>query len=288
MSNEKKTDKVVSTNFLTEKNTVLEKFEYYKGKMKNKEIIEIFFSAADPEGNLYIYDNGIRIQLDNIDIKGTIYEPRYRANALTNKYAVMVKSVDEEKKEVRVSHNKAKRLTKKELIKEIDDAIKKSEPMTVIAVVKHIKDNNYCIIDIGGVGIAGKINIGEWTETFTGNYRMATQRGEIIKVVARKKVLFDGKLTYDCSRKDAIEVSPWAGIEDRLPKDTVVNITCTSKENKKFWGIIEGIDELNVYCEYPDKEKNLFIQVGAKYQGYIYAVNEETELLKARVFKALG
>lgn len=279
-------DKVVS-GFIKEKDKVEETLNLYEEMMKNKEIMSIKFASADKSGNLNIFINGVNVRLDNIDIKGRIYEPRYRLNALSRTYEVVVKSIDREANQINVSHYKAKQITKNELIKEIDQAIKNKEQIEVLAVVDHVKDrNNYCLIDIGGVGIRGKIKVGDWSATYTSNLSRAARRGDVIRVAVTGSGMFDGKATYDCSRKLVLE-DPWIGVEERFPKDTAVNVTCTSKADKNFWGMIEGLDEINVYCEYPDDDKNLFIAEGIIYQGYVSAVSEDTKLLRVRVHKAL-
>lgn len=280
-------DKTI-TGFIKEKDKAEETLNIYIEKMKSKDVFDFKFATADKQGNLSININGVKVRLDNIDIKGKIYEPRYRLMALSKTYKVVVKSVDKENKEVFVSHRKARSITREKLIKEIDNAIKNKEQIEVLAIVDYVKEsNNYCLIDIGGVGIRGKIKVGEWSSTYTSNYKRAAKHGDIIRVVVMSSGMFDGKVTFDCSRKAALDENLWKGIEERMAKDTAVNVTCMIKAANNFWGEIEGLDEINVYCEYPDADKNLFIAEGITYQGYVSAVSEETKLLRVRVHKVL-
>jgi hypothetical protein len=276
--------------FIKETNVDKERLDFYEVKMKSKEILELKFSLADKVGNLYFYEGDIRVQMDNLDIKGTIYNVRYRSNALANSYPVIVTSVDREKKEIHVSHKEAREMTKEELIDEIDAAIEKKEPLTVIAKVIKIQGkagSSYAIVDLGGVGITGIIKMKDWSTVFTSDLRLVAKHGDIIKVVVKNRVLWNGKPGYSCSRGEALEVDPWSGIEEKLQKGTFVNVLCICKRDKNFFGKIEGIDEINAYCEYPDKEKNIEIVEGISYQGFVAAVSENNKLLRVKIFNRL-
>lgn len=268
----------------------MDRMDYYEDMMHRKEILEMKFSLADISGNLYTYDGDIRIQLNNTDINGTMYKAKYRANALANLYPVVVTSIDRDNKVVNVSHDEAKETTKEELLEEIEAALNANETLFVNAKITGIKGgvgSGYAFIDIGGVGILGVIRKKDWSTAFTSDLSLVAKRGDIIRVAIKKRVTWNGKPAYGCSRAEALGFDPWRGINNKLPKNTVVNVVCISKTPKNFFGKIEGIDEINAYCEYPDSERNIKIEVGKSYQGFVYAVNEATKLLRLRIFKQL-
>lgn len=277
--------------FIKEKDTDKEKLDFYSRKMNTKDVIVMKFSSADTAGNLFLYEGNIKIQLDNTEIYGKVYDQRYRSNALRKSYPVVVTSVDQEKKEVHVSHSAAKETAKEEVIAEIDKSLENDEPITISAKVVGIKGEpgrNHAIIDIGNVGITGIIRMRDWSTVFTSDLRLVTKPGDIVKVVIKRKIRWNGTPAYSCSRAEALGFDPWKGIEQKLPKNSVVNVTCISKRPKNFFGKIEGIDEINAYCEYPEPEKKIEIVDGQSYQGYVAAVKENTKLLRVRIFNKIN
>lgn len=276
--------------FLNYPDRVEATLDFYESKMKSKEIFTKQFSMADEEGNLIVYEDAIRVQLDNLDINGKMYQPKYRANALAGTYHVVVTSVDRKKNVVHVSQNEAKALTKEELDNDLNKAIENNAPMVVLARVTKIRGkagSSYAVINIGDVGITGVIKMGDWSSVFTSDLHLVTKSGDIIKVAVKKKIFWDGKPGYSCSRGDALGFNPWSGIEEKLPEGTLVNVTCIDKRTKNFFGMIDGIAEINAYCEYPNPDKNIEIENGEKYQGKVYRVSEEKKLLRVRIFKKL-
>jgi len=283
---------VITRNELVIENDIaMDRLDLYERKMNNKDLIELRFDSIDIDGNLYIIDDEVRVQLDNIDIKLSYKRARYRAAVLDIPYMVMVMSVDRLKKVVHVAHNGIKDIIREELKTNINNSIDKKHPLTVMSKVTRIKGNagsNHIIVDLGNIGIIGVIKMKDWGIAFTDNIRMETRYGDIIKVKVIKQILWNGKPAYSCSRKEAIEEDPWNGIEARLPKNTLVKVKCTSKTLKNFFGKIEGITGINAYCEYPDEVKNIEIAIGDIYEGYVSAVNEETKLLRFRIMKKLS
>ena len=57
---------------------------------------------------------------------------------------------------------------------------------------------------------------------------------------------------------------------------------------KSFFGSVEGLKDIEVFCEYPMKQTDskgnpLIIEEGRLYMGMIYRVSEERRMLKARI-----
>lgn len=264
--------------------------ESYMDMLNSKQVIEKKFSMADKDGNLYIFEDGYKIQLDNDQVSGKRYDPYYRNRYLKNSYSVVVKSVDAEKKIIHVSQVDAKELTKDELIKEIEESIERNEKceMTVrLTSIAGDRNRSYALVDIGGVGILGVIKLKDWSPVYTSDLRRVAARGDVFRVVVKEHIYWNGKKGYACSRAEALGFDPWEKIEEKLPEQTIVNVTCEEVTPKNFFGKIDGIAEINAYCEFPASEKNIKVVVGEKYQGYVAKVNEKTKLLRVRIFKRL-
>ena len=87
---------------------------------------------------------------------------------------------------------------------------------------------------------------------------------------------------YECSRKLALTDDPWKDIEKKVARNTTVKVFCTDTTDKAFFGRIQGIDEVNCYCEYPD-DPTIRIAPGIKYTGYVAKVSEEKQIIRIRI-----
>lgn len=234
-------------SLINENNGEISKLDFYRDKMNNGKLIELKFESVDVDGNLYIYDDEVRVQLDSYDIDLTYKKAKFRAAALDVPYLVIVKSIDYIRKIVHVSFGKSKEMIRKELLAELNYAIEKNEPYTIFAQVIRIKGeagSNYTIIDLGNVGVIGVIKMKDWSITYTDNLRLETWPGDIISVKIIKQIRWNGKPAYSCSRRETINVDPWNGLEARLSKNTAVRVMCTSKTMKNFFAKLKGLVEL--------------------------------------------
>lgn len=276
--------------FIKESDLIKDRLGYYEEKMKTSNIFDMKFSSADANGNLFIFDGNARVQMDNLEVNGVEYDKRYRAKILESKYPVIVTSVDRITKVVHVSHNEAKKISKEELKAEIDKAISEEKPIDIMARIISInsgKNKNYAVVDIGGVGLEGVIRKKDWSTVYTSDIGLVARVGDIIKVRVLKDVMWNGLPAYSCSRGEALGFNPWEGINQKMPVGTVVNVTCISKVARNFFGKIDGINEINAYCEYPEPYRNITVLEGGIYQGKVSKVSEETKLLRIKIFKQI-
>lgn len=264
----------------------------YTKKMARKEIFKMSFTCADEFGNLYDYHNGVRVQMDNKQITGFSYNPKHKAQHLGVNYTVTVVDVNEETKTVKVSSFAALKGPREQLEKALKVGIENERYLRVPAVVvgtNKYKDKNnsftVALINIGGLGIPGAIRLAEWSTAYTKTFWHTIQAGMNIEVVVTGQQNWKTGDVFDCSRRLALDFNPWENIEERLPAKTSVIVKCTSKEARNFFGIIDNLPEINVYCEYPDPGSNIRIVEGAEYVGYVYRVREESKLLKVRILR---
>lgn len=260
--------------------------EEYEKRMKDKSVFKTSFPCVDEKGNLYVYESDIKIQMDNRDIDGFGYNAKYRSDKLTESYAVVVVSVDKKAKLVKVSSNQAKEEPRKKLEEALRKGIEAKEFLRVPAIIVSIVGNgSIALINIAGLGLAGSIRLAEWSPAYTKTFYNAVQTGSEVEVVVTGYGKWESGQIFDCSRKKTINIDPWKDIEKKLPVRTVVRLKCISKEARNFFGVIESVPELNVFCEYPDEESGIMIATGIEYTGYVAKVSEENKLLRVRIIK---
>ena len=67
-----------------------------------------------------------------------------------------------------------------------------------------------------------------------------------------------------------------------------MKIRCLSKRENHWFGEINGLDDIQVFAEYPSQRHNFAIVPGMEYMGTTYYINASERSLKARVFQALS
>ena len=145
-------------------------------------------------------------------------------------------------------------------------------------------------LDLCGVGIPAFVYIGNWKKTYTESLRGKAAYGDIIDVKVLERVeRKNGMYYYSCSRKELVQ-DPWESQElsEKYHKGDIVKIRCISKRENNWFGEINGLDDIQVFVEYPSERHHFAIIPGMEYMGTIYYINQEEHSLKARVFQALS
>lgn len=260
----------------------------YEKKKDTKELFECEFGCASPMGDLSSeLDCGVKIVMRKSDTDPTLiklYDPSGRL-ALT--YKAMVKSIDYDTNTIYVSSTHVKEECRNDLIDAIENGIATNEYIVVPAVVAKIVPgesgrDSVLYINVARLGIFGIIRLSEWSTCYTESFEYFTKVGDVVNVVVLSKADWKTGTVYNCSRRLAMTKDPWVGIENHLPKQTKVRITCTSKRENNFFGIVKGVPDIKILCEYPD-DKSIQINVGQEYVGFVYKVNEKTHMLAARI-----
>lgn len=269
----------------------------YRGYKEKDQHFKLTFDQADTNGNLVFFDKDIKVIMKSNDINGVSYNPRYKSDKLKIPYCVKVIDFDEKNKIVNVSHHSA-RLEKKPIVEqEIAGRLEKKESGIEVRgkVIKiKTKEKKGMVEDIGvwldlcGVGLMGYVFIGDWSPTYTQSLRDVTEHGSVVNVVIKDKKIFDsGFQYYVCSRKELIE-DPWSEkLENKVHEGDIVKIKCISLEENHWFGQIAGVDEIQVFTEYPSSIHAFKIIPGHEYLGKIYHMNVKERSLKARVFQWL-
>lgn len=281
-------------------------------RKKDSEIIfQAKFTAADQNGNMaYFVREGnttYKIVMLAEDRVGGVVGGDNKKNSrqrlsLDRPFPVMVKSIDHAENVVYLSNRLARETTRKKLIASVLNGIKNKQPIRTkarIAFVRTAKDGEKFVeLDLAGVGVIGYLFRNEWSTCFTSEISMFAKVGEIIDVevidvlapreykIGEQTDTTSRKFIFKCSRKNAIDFNPWEGIEDKYPVGSIVSITCVDKSSGKFFAKVDGLDEVNALCVYPDGN-NINIRVGGRYEARVKKVNEEKKGFILKPYKEL-
>jgi hypothetical protein len=158
-------------------------------------------------------------------------------------------------------------------------------------------DDRGCVINLLGYDIPGYVPSNYWTYGRMDDLSAVVNVNEIVdvEVFAYRKYkegtslpvyTKNGKAQkvrgmYLCARTPLIP-NPW----DTLPfkEGDYVRVKCVDVKDHNWFGFIDGID-LEIYCEYPKAEKDFKVIEGKEYECYLYRVNAQTKLLKAKTMK---
>lgn len=209
-----------------------------------------------------------------------------------------IMSIDNANRIVYVSHQEARLEKRPEIEAVLERNMKENTPVAVKGKVLKIQTKNVngeqvdsgVWLDLCGVGIPGFVYIGNWKKTFTENLRGKVFYGDIVDVLVTDRVeRKNGVYYFACSRKELVQ-DPWESQElnEKYHKGDIVRIRCISKRENNWFGQINGLEDIQVFAEYPSSKHNFAIVPGMEYMGTIYYINPEEHSLKARVFQALS
>lgn len=272
----------------TEKKRQKKTISYYTNAMENKNVLKITFPCAS-NNTLYLEENGVRIELPAEDFISS--DGRKRRALINKEYAVVVTGVDTEKKLITVSSREIVDVAKAKFTEAIDAALDRGDKFYVRARVEGIRTKqagSRVYINIAGVDIVGYIPINEWSHSYTHSLKYVAEKGEIITVAVIGRGKMGETEAYICSRKDGVDDDVWKDVETRYPVGSNVVIVCTDRRSHNWFGRIQGLTDIEVYCEYPDKGavdrhgKPIEIKSGSQYNCFIYRSDSAKKILKAR------
>lgn len=273
----------------------------YELAYRSGEYMMLSFAKADSvTGDLSFVDEDITVVMPADQISGKPYDLKFRAQKLDDIYCVRIMSIDSTNKIVYVSHQSARMEKRPEIEVVIEKSLAGKEKTPISVKGKVLKIQNKTIdgelvdtgvwLDLCGVGIPGFVYIGNWKKTFTETLRGKVFYGDVVEVLVQEKVeRKNGVYYYACSRKELVQ-DPWDSQElnEKYHKGDVVRIKCLSKRENHWFGQINGLEDIQVFVEYPSQKHQFAIVPGMEYMGTIYHINTEERSLKARVFQALS
>lgn len=263
-------------------------------KMKEEgTIFKQTFANIDRQNNLRAFvSGGITIKMTSRHIDGFYHSKDTfdQAEALGKTYNVVVIDVKDEEKLVYVSANVANAEAREKMRALLDDGIAhesykvvKARVIGISADKNQTKGREFCLLNIGGLGIMGTIRLGDWSQCFTASFKPLLKKDDIVRVAVTGTMRWSSSddPVYVCSRKVLLSENPWENIEEKLRVKSMVRVTCVDCHQDHFFGKIEGFEELNAYCYYPE-DPDCLIEVGKTYIGVVAKVSEETRNLKVR------
>lgn len=278
------------------------KLEKYIQMMEQGEYMQMAFERVDARGTLSKVMDGITIRMASTEINGEAYDLRYKSQKLADTYYVRVVDVDRGRSVVWVSHNEARRDKRPEIEAEINRRLGSKERQEIRVRGKVVRIQSRTVngesvdtgvwLDLCGVGILGFVYIGDWAQTFTPSLRGMVSYGDVVEVLVKEKKARKQKRGdvpyYSCSRKELVE-NPWdrLALEEKYHVGDLVRIKCLSLKEGHWFGEINGLEDIQVFTEYPSSAHDFRIIPGMEYMGKIYYMNTKERSLKARVFQAL-
>lgn len=278
------------------------KLEKYVQMMERGEYMQIVFEKVDANGTLSKVMDGVTVRMAAKEISGEAYDLRYKSQKLADTYYVRVVDVDQSGSVVWVSHNEARRDKRPEIEEEINRRLASKKKQDIRVKGKIIRIQSRIVqgenvdtgvwLDLCGVGILGFVYIGNWAQTFTPSLRGTVSYGDVVEVLVKEKRIRKQKRGdvpyYSCSRKELVE-NPWdrLALEEKYHVGDLVRIKCLSLKEGHWFGEINGLEDIQVFTEYPSAAHDFRIIPGMEYMGKIYYINIKERSLKARVFQAL-
>jgi small subunit ribosomal protein S1 len=273
------------------KQQIIEEFIAHK---EEETILQKRVARADDKGNLYLDLGimGLTGMVLNEEVEGHKYEPERRSRWVGLMCNIVVIDIDKEKGIIYFSRSRARKQAKEILRSELIRAIKAKEKPVLKAKVTNISDKTgRILIDIAGLELLGYIPVSEWEHKFTYDIKKEVDLYEVVDVVPlryfppRKDI---GE-AFLCSRKDALP-NPWIGIEEKVPKGSILDVKCKSLEKNKWFATLPDLG-IELFCHYPDPkpdDSEIIIKLGHRYKVKVYKSNEKEKQLRARVIAEIN
>lgn len=278
-----------------------ENLAVYHERLENHSRFKVKFESKSNEGALIYYDEGIQIIMPVVNMDKQIAfksSKRIQGNEiLDSEYAVFVTSIDETGAfpVVYVSNKQEKQLYASAARKVLNTMIEQHDLTMVPAKVVMVNImKKYILLDICGYGIKGWCAADNWSNSYVNDIVLAEiKTGDVVDVCVIGKPQTTNRIdsgAYKCTR---IVKNPYAGLEKRFPKGTILNarlIECY--KNKGFCFLkVNGFDRVNILCYFPwlrDKKWKDNFQInelvsGREYRVLVIDVNEKKRRFRGRI-----
>lgn len=291
-----------------EKEDTLQKYKEYQS---NRLKLQGSFDISSVEGDLYYIDNDVTVVLENEEIS---YERSYFGRGASNGYNlnipldIEVKHIDEEKRMVYVRCTEQidtirerciKILNKevwqfREANKKYYEAKKEGKELPEYKVGRKIRgtivsvDNFKAVVDILGLGIRGEIVAPNWSLGYIDKLDAVCKVGEshifeVIGYLPKKRSEPDEQQGYRLSRKHLVP-DPWKTIPKAYAdvikaEETLLLVKCRKiiEGQNWFWGEIEKLESISIFCDYPNKFK---VEEGKTYRCVVKEFDPENHKFK--------
>ena len=266
--------------------------EDYKALMKGKKLLNVAFSAAKNQDEVFCAydDDGVELRLPYKEYfmrQDKEQNKRQAASVILTPRNVIVKSVDMDKRIVMVSYLGALALERQEAQKNIDAKLDQNENVRVRGVVIDVRGSgkqSFAVIRFMDSNLKGLLWCNRWSPTYIEDLKGKAAVGmEVdVDIVAYNKSRVEPRCRYICAR-DVVIGNIWEGIEEKYHVGDILNVKCEGPWNQFYVGSLAGEKELPVRMLIPPKkdgEAQLFLVPGLTYQCKVIGVGESNHTFR--------
>lgn len=281
-----------------------DRIDDYQSALDQGKRIDVTFDRSDKNGDLYAYVSSdpygqITILLPNEEVEGISYDADsvWRRGGKIDSYLVQIKEIDRDKRLVTVSYRQgreAKKLEAQKILSEGNCIINAK----VFGVFEHM-----LLLDLGGFGIMGYLDIRDWSNLFLRTFRDRVSQNDVIQVAVLSPIDLNDKEMkkvykrwfksrapeeiYRCSRAAFLSTSSWDMVVKNYAVGDVVRVTCThTTKEHYFYGALKSLEDIDVLCSFSYKNCAITpkdIAVGSEYSGVIQVLDPEKQKFRINV-----
>lgn len=259
----------------------------YRECMERKGVLEVEFSAADEEGNLYVMNtDGVMVVLKGNDLSEDLeyYRARIKDKFLANAFSVKITDIDEENGivYVRSSRNNTNNIRRR-ISNEIQGELRKGLMPHVVGRPRRI-DPNKVYVDILCKGILGICNVDKWQAGFTRYIEEECSTDLVYDfVITGQLAPVPGKQAAYALSRVPFTKDPWTQVPAHVEKDSVLVVKCIDlPEGKSYWwGKSPVVQNIDIMCDYND---NIRVLAGNSYKCKVKECDRDAHILKAVPF----
>lgn len=268
--------------------------EKYRDAKEDRDLIEVSFSYADKDGNLFMKDeNGVLVRCLYEDLLEAMpyYNTYLKDRFIGSTFVSRIKAIDEENRVVTVvSARSNEKATKSRLMSEIKSSLDKGHsPVVVGRVVKVEPKRIY--VDILNKGILGVCGIKYWRKGYVQEFREEVSSGELLDfevtgVLKPRNETSPRRPGYLLSRLN-LTSDPWEGIPDSLTAGAAIVVKCIDKPEGKgyWWGTSDLCPGVSIMCDYNKKVSE--IRPSLLYKCKIFRLDKEKRTFQVTPIEAV-
>lgn len=279
------------------KETKVKDLNFYKKCMEEKKSVMVSFHQIDKEEQKYVtHCDGFKLVMPLrmlISIKDNdtdmLWNTPVIGKRLSEEIEVFITDVDEKTGVVTCSRDFVRAQLREKEKAEIEEFLKnkkKGEKYVIKGRVSKIfgEGGRSCARLITEGGLRLLLYCSYYGYEYIADIRDRVRLGDEIDVaVLKPDDVEDASCDYIVSRRDLLP-SPWENLDKKLKKGDVVVAHVTGRRKGAMSARIEGYDGINALVFFPDKDKNLLVTIGGRYQCEVHRVKMDPPSLIVKPF----
>lgn len=274
---------------LVDEDKRIDPFEKYEACLKNKDLIAVKFTLADPEGSLYYTDkNGIKCMISEDDLSYALdyYEPFMKSQFINREFFVVIKEIDRENNTVYYRSARSNHYaTSEKVISEISGALKDEKHPEIYGKINRVS-GNMVYVDIYEKGVLGMCPVREWRKGYTQRLADEAKVGMILPFIVKEEARPPKKAgirkAFMLSRIELTR-DPWEDLSPEIEEGSVILVECLDRPPKVtwWWGRTNSAPEIPVWGEYNSKFQ---VRQGITYKCKVTKLDRENKRFQAVPF----